>query len=85
LGVLLSYWVKIMLCTENQRPRLPGSALKVPGVWVVVGSYPLLSHAPTPVEVDLGCDNIGLYGSEEEIGSTSKEEFKSIVKQKSSE
>jgi predicted MPP superfamily phosphohydrolase len=24
---------------------------------VVVGSYPLLSLAPTPVEVELGCDN----------------------------
>ena len=23
----------------------------------VVGSYPLLSQAPTPVEVELGCDN----------------------------
>jgi hypothetical protein len=22
-----------------------------------VGSYPLLSQAPTPVEVELGCDN----------------------------
>ena len=29
LGVL-SYWVKIRLHTENQLPRLPGSALKVP-------------------------------------------------------
>ena len=26
-------WVKIRLHTENQLPRLPGSALKVPG-WV---------------------------------------------------
>jgi hypothetical protein len=24
----------------------------------VVGSYPLSSQAPTPVEVELGCDNI---------------------------
>jgi hypothetical protein len=24
---------------------------------VVVASYPLLSQAPTPVEVELGCDN----------------------------
>jgi hypothetical protein len=24
----------------------------------VVASYPLLSQAPTPVEVELGCDNI---------------------------
>jgi hypothetical protein len=24
---------------------------------VVVGSYPLSSQAPTPVEVELGCDN----------------------------
>jgi hypothetical protein len=38
---------------------LPGSALKVPVVvgWWWVGSYPLLSQAPTPVEVELGCDN----------------------------
>ena len=42
------------LHTKNELPRLPGSALKVPG-WV--GSYPLLSQAPTPVEVGLGCDN----------------------------
>jgi hypothetical protein len=25
---------------------------------VVVASYPLSSQAPTPVEVELGCDNI---------------------------
>ena len=36
--------------TKNQRPRLPGSALKVPGG---VGSYPLLSQAPTPVKLSL--------------------------------
>ena len=54
---------KIRLHTKNQLPRLPGSALKVP-VWVggvggwVVGSYPLSSQAPTPVEVELGCDNL---------------------------
>ena len=48
--------VKIRLHTENQLPRLSGSALKVP-VWWWVGSYPLLSQAPTPVEVELGCDN----------------------------
>jgi hypothetical protein len=45
-----------MLHTENQLPRLPGSALKVPVV--VVDSYPLLSQAPTHVEVELGCDNL---------------------------
>ena len=48
--------------TENQLPRLPGSALKVP-VWGgvgCVGSYPLLSLAPTHVEFELGCDNYNL-------------------------
>ena len=48
-----------LLHTENQLPRLPGSALKVPvvgGGWV--GSYPLSSQAPTHVEVELGCDNL---------------------------
>jgi hypothetical protein len=25
--------------------------------WGGVDSYPLLSQAPTPVEVELGCDN----------------------------
>ena len=56
----LSSWVKIRLHTENQLPRLPGSALKVPvvgGVGWWVGSYPLSSQAPTHVEVELGCDN----------------------------
>ena len=53
-----SSWVKIRLHTENQLPRLPGSALKVPGWWGgVVASYPFLSQAPTHVEVELGCDN----------------------------
>ena len=33
-----SSWVKIRLPTENQLPRLPGSALKVPG-WVVVDGF----------------------------------------------
>jgi hypothetical protein len=53
--------VKIRLHTKNQLPRLPGSALKVPGWWWGgVASYPLLSQAPTPVEVELGCDkNLG--------------------------
>ena len=27
----------------------------------VVASYPLLSQAPTPVEVELGCDNINVF------------------------
>jgi hypothetical protein len=31
----------------------------VGGVVVVVASYPLSSQAPTPVEVELGCDNSG--------------------------
>jgi hypothetical protein len=42
---------------------LPGSALKVPvGGGGGVASYPLSSQAPTPVEVELGCDNIYKYG-----------------------
>jgi hypothetical protein len=52
--------VKIRLHIENQLPRLSGSALKVHvwgGVGWVMGSYPLSSQAPTPVEVELGCDN----------------------------
>ena len=44
--------------TETQLPRLSVSALKVPVWGGGVGSYPLLSQAPTPVEVELGCDNI---------------------------
>ena len=54
--------------TENQLPRLPGSALKVPGGGVGgwwVASYPLLSLTPTQVEVELGCDN---YPSRFEYG-----------------
>ena len=45
--------------TENQLPSLPGSALKVPGGGGVgwVASYPFLSQAPTPAEVELGCAN----------------------------
>jgi hypothetical protein len=53
----LFHLVKISLHTENQLPRLPGRALKVSGGGGVV-SYPLLSQAPTHVEVELGCDNI---------------------------
>jgi hypothetical protein len=29
-----------------------------------VASYPLLSQAPTPVEVELGCDNFKAYPGE---------------------
>jgi hypothetical protein len=32
----------------------------VVGWWGGMGSYPLLSQAPTHVEVELGCDNIYL-------------------------
>ena len=32
-----SIWIKIWLHTENQLPRLPGSALKVPGCWLFKG------------------------------------------------
>ena len=35
--------------------------LKSPGGGGVVGSYPLLSQAPTPVEVELGCDNSDIH------------------------
>jgi hypothetical protein len=52
-----------MLHTKNQLPRLPGSVFKVPGGVVGWGGwvayYPLLSQAPTPVEVELGCDKLG--------------------------
>ena len=51
-----SSWVK------NQLPRLTGSALKVPVGGV--GSYPLLSQAPTPVEVELGCDNLSYFNND---------------------
>ena len=46
-----------MLHTENQLPRLPGSALKVPrlGGVVMMVSYPLSSQAPTHVQVESGC------------------------------
>ena len=50
-----SSWVKIRLPTENQLPRVPQSALTVPGGGV--GSYLVSSQAPTHVEVELGCDN----------------------------
>jgi hypothetical protein len=33
----------------------------VVGWWGEVGSYPLLSQAPTPVEVELGCDKRGFW------------------------
>jgi hypothetical protein len=62
--LISSSLVKIRLHTENQLPRLPGSALKVPVGWGGgVGSYPLLSQAPTHVEVELGCDNKELLAS----------------------
>ena len=38
-----SSWVKIRLYTENQLPRLPGSALKVPGG--VSTAYMGISHS----------------------------------------
>ena len=50
-----SSWVKIRLHTENQLPGLPGSALKVSVVVVVVGQ-PITLSIPTRVEVELGCD-----------------------------
>ena len=67
--------------TENQLPRLSGSALKVPvwggGVVGWVGSYPLLSQAPTQVEVELGCDNLveleaSLAPAVAEVGAVAK-------------
>ena len=39
----LSSWVKIRLHTKNQLPRLPGSALKVPG-WVGGGGWWVPTH-----------------------------------------
>ena len=39
---LLSYWVKIRLHTENQLPRLPGIALKVPVVGLGGGFLPII-------------------------------------------
>ena len=45
-GVYCSLDVKIRLHTENQLPRLPGSALKVPGGGWVGGFLPILkSHS----------------------------------------
>jgi hypothetical protein len=68
----LSSWVEIRLHTENQPPSMPGSALKVPvGWWVVVGFYPLSSLAPTPVEVELGCDNYSPGAYFEQINAVS--------------
>ena len=56
--ILVFQQQKMRSSTENQLPRLPGIALKVPGWWWVVASYPLSSQAPTHVEVELGCGNI---------------------------
>ena len=55
-------------CTAGVYTKtLQPSALKVPLVgWV--GSYPLLSLAPTQVEVELGCDNSTFYDIGEEYG-----------------
>ena len=52
-----SSWVNLRLHTKNELPMMPESALTVPVWGGGVGSYPLLSLAPTPVEVELGCDN----------------------------
>jgi hypothetical protein len=38
-GGRLSSWVEIRLHTENQLPRLPQSALKVPGWWWLVHNH----------------------------------------------
>ena len=44
-GGCLSSWVKIRLHTENQLPRLPGSALKVSGGGGVGGCLPILKSS----------------------------------------
>ena len=48
-----SNWVKIRLCTKNQLPRLPESALKVPVVEDRVGGF-----LPTHAKVELACANL---------------------------
>ena len=55
-----SSWVKIRLHTENQLPRWSGSALKVCLGWWVVVVQPIPLSLPTRVEVEVGCDNIGM-------------------------
>ena len=57
-----SGWLSYILRSLNWSTDLPGSALKVPGWWGGVGSYPLSSQAPTPVEVELGCDKNSHWG-----------------------
>ena len=77
----LSSWVKIRLHTENQLPRLPGSALKVLGWWWGGGwmaSYPLLSQAPTPVEAELGCDKNYQQSKESILNENQAVVFKEI-------
>ena len=54
---ILSSLVKIRLPTENQLPRLPGSAIKVWLVVVVWVVQLITLSLPTWVEVELGCDN----------------------------
>ena len=68
--IFFGFWVKIRLHTENQLPRLTGSALKVPG-WVGGGGWWVPTHyqvklqlmlrlswavTTTHVEVELGFD-----------------------------
>ena len=53
----LSTWVKIRLHSENQLPKLSGSALKVV-VWVGGGwSNWLLCHSQLELRLSWGCDN----------------------------
>jgi hypothetical protein len=48
-----SSWVKIRLHTKNQLPRLPGSALKVPVVVVVVVGWWLPTHYQVKLQLQL--------------------------------
>ena len=52
-----SSWVKIRLYNENQRPGLPGSALKVCVGWGG-GFHSIMWSTQLRFVLELGCDNI---------------------------